>query len=357
MLSDFSKNACGLDISENTLRFIKLKKSGSNLVITSFNEMPLESGLIVNGEIINQEKVSAAINKLIKSANGSKVKTKNIITVLPEAKTFVKVINVTAGEKEKNYEQMIKEEIKNHIPLSLEEIYLDWAILKQNNGTLTVLVGATPKGIADTYVNTVKKSGFIPLALEIEAIAISRAIINEKKEKKESNKAKIIIDFGAVRTGLSVFDHHTVQFTVSLPISGNKITETIAKTLNIDAKKAEKSKLVCGLDPEKCEGALLKILMASINNLATNIKKSVLYYKTNYPKGNEISEVILSGGGANFVGIDKVLSEKLKLPVTIGDPLTNLGKQKKLKMPDNKLKSYTTAIGLALRSWQKGKLI
>jgi cell division ATPase FtsA len=57
-----------------------------------------------------------------------------------------------------------------------------------------------------------------------------------------------------------------IQLTVSLPISCNKISETIAKTLKIDYKKADRLKLSADWIKKKCEGAILKILMSSKDN-------------------------------------------------------------------------------------------
>ena len=102
---------------------------------------------------------------------------------------------------------------------------------------------------------------------------------------------------------------------------------------------------------------MLKVLMGSINNLAEQIKKAIIFYKTNFVSGNEISEIIICGGGANFLKIDEVLKEMLNLPVKIGNPLNNLSLDKKISLSKNKILSYTSAIGLALRSLQKEKFI
>ncbi len=350
-MSDLNKNIFGLDISDRALRLVQLRKNGNKIILRSYNDIAVPADIVNHGEIIQEDKLIKLLNQLVTSAKGGKINTRNIITVLPESKTFIKVIEIPSTDKE-NLPGVIDEEIKNHIPLSRDEIYLDWQILNQTSDSINVLIGAAPKNIVDSLTSTLEKGGLVPYIFEIEATAITRSLI-----KKDDQKAKIIIDFGAVRTGLIIYDHSTIPFTVSLPISGNKITETIAKTLNLDIKDAEKAKIVCGLDSKKCEGALLKILLKSIEDLTRQINKAMVFYQTNFPKGNQISEVILCGGGANFSDIDKVLSEKLKIPVKIGNPFTNIARSKKSIIPADKILSYTTAIGLALRAWQKKDLI
>ncbi|OGY43419.1 MAG: hypothetical protein A2729_04585 [Candidatus Buchananbacteria bacterium RIFCSPHIGHO2_01_FULL_39_14] len=349
------QQAFGLDLSDRTIRLAKCKKIGKKIILTSYNESAVPNDIVINGEIQQPDKLIKLIQQLIKTAAGQKIKTKNVISVLPETKTFIKVLTLPNQINKKNLEEtpkLIEKEIINHIPLAPEEIYFDWQLLEQGSDWSSVLVGATPKNLVDSYYSVLQNCGLTPYVLEIEAAAIVRSLLSEKEKG-----AKIIIDFGAMRTGLIIFDKNTIQFTVSLPISGNKITEAIAKTLKLDEKKAEKAKLVCGLDREKCEGAMLKVLMGSINNLAEQIKKAIIFYKTNFVSGNEISEIIICGGGANFLKIDEVLKEMLNLPVKIGNPLNNLSLDKKISLSKNKILSYTSAIGLALRSLQKEKFI
>lgn len=345
----------GLDISAGAIRLVSLKKKGKKIIVNSFNEINLPAGIIANGEIANETKFISGVKDLVKNAKGDKIKTKNVITVLPETKTFIKVINVSfLGESDaKRIPELVNEEIVNHIPLSLDEIYLDWQIIRQTQTGAEILVGAAPKKIVDSYLSVVEKCGLSPYVFEIEAAAISRALLKNKND----DQAKIIIDIGAVRTGLIVYDKGAIQFTVSLPISGNKITQTIAKTLNIEIKKAEKAKIICGLDPNKCEGAMLKILYKMIDNLTLQIKKTITFYQSNFENSNPITEIVLCGGGANFTDIDQVLSNKLKINVAIGDPLNGKYQLKKSMIPKDKILSYTTAIGLALRPYEKKDII
>jgi len=342
-------NTFGLDISDRALRLVQLKRSGKKIVLTSFGETTLDAGLFNAGAIVDEASIAAAIKKLTKSVAGGRIRTLNVISVLPEAKTFIKEIAVVASNigdaKDNGLGQIIEREIVNHVPMAIEEIYLDWQLLHRDGDKAHVLIGATPRMVADSYVSLLEKAGLTPYALEIEAQAMVRALF---PLNGAVTGATIVIDFGAIRTGLVIYDNESVQFTVSLPISGNNVTDTISKTLQLEPEKAEEAKIICGLDPEKCEGALLKILTNSITDLAEHIKRSIAFYKDNFPEGQPVSQIILCGGGANFLQIDTVLSSILGIPVTRGNPLTNISPGK-LSIESGKLLSFTTAIGLALR--------
>jgi len=348
MASSAIQNTFGLDISERALRLVQLKKSGKKIAMRSYGSIELPEGIIVRGEIKQPDELSQYLSKLAQNVKGKKIRTKNTIAVLPESRTFIQVINASRTDKDEKVSLAIEREIKNHIPLEADKMYLDWQVLKESDTSVKALVGAASKEMVDIYINALENSGLTTYVLEIEAAAILRSLMAQGDDK-----AKIIIDFGGMRTGLIVFAEKTVQFTVSLPISGSKITSTIAESLNLSEREAEKAKIVCGLNKDKCEGALRKILFSTINDLSAKIKRAITFYNRSASDREPISEVILCGGGANFEKIDEVLSEKIKLPVKIGNPLTNIIVNKKLSLTPKKALSFTTAIGLGLRAFQK----
>lgn len=356
-----NKNSIGLDIGDRSLRLIQLQKYGKKNLLRSFNEVSVPAGVIENGEIKKEKKLIELVNKLVKTTKGKKIVDRHVTAVLPETKTFIKVIDAaidseTDIKSDTGLQALAEQEIVKHVPLQIEDIYIDWQILKKQETSLTLLVGAVPRTVSDNYLALIEKCQLTPTSLEIEAAAITRSIIAEPEQKKKDQTpagAKIIIDFGAIRTGLILYDHDTAQFTSSLSISGERITNTISSTLNLDPKKAEEAKVVCGLDPEKCEGALLKVLMQSITALVREIKKAIRYYESNFENPQPVTEILLCGGGANFIMIDQVLSKKLGIPVKLSNPAEHIISKGKITIPDKDLLSFATAIGLALRNLEK----
>ncbi len=351
-LLNSNETAFGLDLSELSLKLVKLKKSGPKILLQSWNEMDLLPDLIVNGEIKNRAKLITAINKLIKTCQGRKLPHREVISVLPEPKTFIKLIEVPSYSEKKDLSRAIEKEMEHHLPLPLNELYLDWQVIKNKfypeNSRLRVLVGASPQTITDQYTDLLERAGLLPLVLEIEAVAIVRSLI--KENNSDSNHlAQVIIDLGASRTGLIVYDRGTIQFSLSLPISGLEITKAIARSLDLSFDQAEKIKIVCGLDRKKCRGSLKKILQNQIDELTNRIKSVIDFYRDHFPDSNPIERVLLCGGGAKMINITEVLSEKLNLKVEHGNPLTNLTPGKNFPWTQKQSLPFATAIGLALR--------
>ena len=210
------------------------------------------------------------------------------------------------------------------------------------------------------------------MCLEIESLAIARALI----KNKTSDKAVLLIDLGLTKTGFIVFSGNCVRFSTFIPVSSHSFTKIIAKSLNVEEKEAEKLKIKHGLEgkihfttkrnraEKKIEqGRVFEALIPALTDLLQQIKNYITYYKTHpsfkhFSKNHKgIEKILLCGGGANLKGLSELLSIELKIPVELGNPLINLSPNAKKKIPKaflEKSLAYTTAIGLALRRKKQG---
>ena len=335
--------AFGLDISNTSLRLIQLRHRFKTCQVQLYNEIKLPPGIIDGGEIKNNQIFLDSLNKLIKTRHGHGRLSDEVVAVLPEEKTFIKFIEINTTDQAE-IEIQLKEKLSQAVPLDISEAYFDWQILNQSDCATSLLVGISPKKIIDSYVQILTQANLIPTVLEIEAAAIARTIIDDKTDKA----TQIIIDIGANRTGLFLYDG-AIKFTISLPVSGDKITQLIANTLELDFARAEQAKIVCGLDKDKFHGALFEIFTDSINELAQQINSAIAFYKNNFSQPKKIEKITLCGGGANFLNIANVLKEKIGLPVMISNPWQHIAPTSTAFFSPTKSQSFVTALGLGLR--------
>ncbi len=337
----------GLDISRHTLRVVALRTFGRRREVVTAGETPIPDGLLSHGIITDPGKFAQVVSRLLASAPGQKITTKFVVSVLPESQTFLKTIPLTAAELA-DPEAALRTAMPLHIPLTLDEVYYDWQLLVpvHPHEPTRVLVAAAPRTVVDSHLAALRAAKLVVLALEVEAIAIMRCLT---RPDHLPAGPRVVLDIGAARTGL-VLEHGGVpQLTVSLPISGNAITAAIASRLKLSPSEAERAKVVCGLDGERCQGALRKILFSTIDDLAEKIQAAVAFYRDTFANPEPLAEIIVSGGGANFRSIDTALAERLGVKVSIGNPQANVQRiQSKAAIPPEQLQSYVTAIGLAL---------
>ncbi|MBL7142364.1 MAG: type IV pilus assembly protein PilM [Candidatus Pacebacteria bacterium] len=358
---NLKQKAFGLDISDFSLKIAKLRKQGQFFSVSSFKEMPLEAGIVRKGEIRDEDKLAEAIKKSVRDVQGEKLQTKDAIISLPEEKSFLRIIQMPKLSGE-DLRSAIVLEAENHIPLPMEEVYFDYqaiAPLYDHLDHLDVLIVGFPRKIIDSYVSCLKKANIRPVALELESLAITRALI----EKEVSTHPVFMLDFGLSKTNLIIFSGNSVKFTFFLPVSSQELTEAIARSMQIDLVKAENLKKQYGLEgkADKTGEEVFNALIPPLTDLIEQIKKYLDYYRTrpqheHLPPDAIKEEIILvCGGGAKLKGLTDFLSSQLKIAVKIGNPWTNIlpsasqPKEKALIYEKEESLSYTTVLGLALR--------
>ena len=398
--------AFGLDISDLSLKIIKLKKKRGVLSLASFGETEIKPGIIRAGEIKDEKKLAEIIKEAVKSVKGEKIKTKYVVASLPEEKAFLQVITLPKMSEE-DLKSAVIYEAENYIPLPIDQVYLDSQIVppvynqlpERSEGWRStnvlrpdhfdVLIAALPKKTVDPYLSCLKSAGLKPGALEIESLAIGRALIKNEL----TTSPVLLIDIGATRTSFIIFSGHALRFTSSIPVSSGNFTEIISKALGIDLAEAEKLKIKYGLEEkiqikikgekiekEKEKGKIFEALVPALVDLIQQIKRYLNYYQTHAfhehlpptifqennsnkhkpqkvvgglpPDGKGISKILLCGGGANLKGLCQLLSLELKIPVEIGNPWINIligEKKEAAELSFEESLKYTTALGLALR--------
>jgi len=361
--------AFGLDISDLSLKIVKLKKRGNFFTLSSYGKEEIEPGIIKRGEIKDEKKLAEIIRESIKKVKGEKLKTNYVVASLPEEKAFLQVIQMPRLPEE-DLKSAVIYEAENYIPTPLEEVYLDYQIVPpvyDHLDHLDILIAALPKKTVDPYLSVLKLAGLRPKVLEIESLAIARALIKDGI----TTQPILLIDLGATRTSFIIFSGQSLRFTTSIPVSSTSFSEIISKNLGVTLAEAERLKIKHGLEEkvkikigeEKTElkrerGRIFEALIPTLVDLVQQIKRYLDYYQAHAehehlpPDGKEVSKILLCGGGANLKGLCQLLSLELKIPVEIGNPWVNILIKEKKEVAELSFEEslkYTTALGLALR--------
>lgn len=344
--------AFGLDIGDCTLKLVQLRHRGgawhrpASFVVQNIRQIAMPPGVIVHGEIAQPEVARKKILELLSATKS--IHSPWVVADLPEAQTFLKLIDVgnIAGDLTS---ADVSAHAAQHLPFSLEETYLDWQIIPpaDEQKTTNVLVGAVPKIIADSYTYLLEAAGLSPLALEIEAISLARAMITEAKDY--SGEARAILDLGASRASLVIFDKNTIQFSIHLNFSAQKMTRTIAENLACTTAEAENLRLKKGFTQDEFNPKYLMVIDGLVGELIGEIKRALQFYKEHFTLPNPITRIIMCGGLAGAENLCAVLSQKLRVACRPGNAWKNVTTDTTINNANNGI-TYASAIGLALRA-------
>ncbi|HRY82720.1 MAG TPA: type IV pilus assembly protein PilM [Candidatus Moranbacteria bacterium] len=340
-----------LDISDLSVKVFQLEKNGALDSIRSFGVKEIPLGCIENGKIINREKVIEIIKNLLQTSGPKKINTKKVICSLPESKVFLRTVAIPEMN-EGEATEAVKWEIEASIPLSVEQVYYDWQFLDKIEGKQNVLTAAVAKEFVDELMGVLKDCELEVYGLEMESIASIRSLISKDAKPEE---VFLIVDIGSNKTSFTVCEGTTPYFTSSIPFSSSGITDEISSRMNLAKEEAQNLKFSQGIENSSGNNSVLNSIAPLLENLSTEIEKTIDFYQ-NMPKTKaEIGKIILIGGGANLKGLLTYLKSKLSKEIFLGDPWINLNFGKKI--PDISQADsarYAVSAGLAMRGTNYG---
>lgn len=349
-----SSKAFGVDFNDRTLRLMQLKMKGKNQELGGWIERKIPQKTVVTGMIMEKEIFKDFFLETIKKANG-KIKGNRIIVSIPENKIFIRIITIPLME-EKEAEETIRWETESNIPISVDEVYFDWQIVRKWENKMDVLVVASPMKIIDNYLKIFSEIGYQVVAFEPKSISTGRSVIDFK------NKDYIlVVDMGLENTNFAIYKENFPIFTSTGSISGKILTDAIMKTKGISIEKAESYKMKIGLGatPEEKQESFT-IFEPVLATFIEEIKRTINFFNERLVLQEGIGEknedakingIILTGGGSNLKGLSSYLAINLQEKIEKSNPWLNVKFKKDvppISMEDSQ--SFSTVIGLALRA-------
>lgn len=354
-----AKKILGIDIGTSYIKIVELSQSKNKpklenygfVAATDFSKKPFWTSE-KNCILLSSEDVVRAIKTILKK---SEIKTRRAVFSIPDFSTFFTNFELPSMEK-KELERAVQYEAKQHIPLSLKEVILDWQVIRGNlldqkrggfskKEKLKILLVAVSNEAVSQYQEVALLSGLELASLEAEVFSLARALI-----KNDEKGPVALVDIGAKTTTCTIVNQGKLENSYSFDMSSNDFNKVISKKFNIDYLEAEELKKKYGLlgDEKDGEKNLSLLLTPLIDIILMEIQK---IFNNFYQKGGqEIQKIILAGGAVLLLGFKEYIQVKLKKEVVISQPFSLLDYPPVL---DQTLKeigpSYAVAVGAALR--------
>jgi len=354
MLSLFGNKqfkAFGLDISDASIKVMQLESSSNGFYPVAFANVPLPAKVINNHLIINELKLSQCINAAVNSAKN--INTKYVVASIPESKSFVRTLFIS-NMPESEIESSLPWELEQDIPVPIDQVYLDWQVIRNVGDKMEVLVMAASKEYVDPLINSLKQAKLVPVALELDSQSMVRALIGPDSFKK----SMLVLDIATTQSTFIIVENGVIQYTSSVPMAGNAFTESIARALAIPFAAAEDLKREKGLLTETKKGNIRGAILPVLDNIVDEIRNVARFFEEHSDNHHTIDEVLICGGSAKLLGISDYIAARLNLgagksfsKVQLGNPWVNVlvGKMdKKFPISQQDALGYTAVVGLAL---------
>jgi len=341
-----SKNAIGLDISDNSIEILELKKSFGKESVVSFARKKITAGLIERGKILHKQKLAQAIKETFASAKPKNFSTRDVILSLPENLSFVHVFRMPAVISEENIAESVQYQAEETIPLSFDQVYHDYQVIFKDEDHQDVLYVAAWEKIIEDYREVLDLAGLKLIVIENESSALGRALVKNKEEKY------CIVDIGAKTTIITIYDNSGIRYSENINIGGYTITEKIAKTLDINNEEAARLKRVTNVMDKQIKNKTVD-LESITSKIVIEIKKSINFHQKQ--TGDMVDKIILCGGGSLMPGWPELLNKELNIEIIKGQPFSGLAYAKGLFEHKEEI-FFSTVVGLAKRGIDNEKI-
>jgi len=318
MLFGKKNHLVGLDIGSRSIKAGEIVEGKRGLVLKKFGMIDIPSGSIEDGAINDPEAVAEAIQQLFKTYN---IKESNVAVSIGGYSVIVKKINVQTMPEEQ-LQESIQFEAEQYIPFDIADVNLDFQILgesEHNPNQMSVFLVAAKKEMVNDYINLVNMAGLNPCIIDVEAFALQN-IFELNYDAQEENIA--LIDIGASKTSLNILKGMTSVFMRDVALGCGQINQKIVSLIGCSVEEAEQLKQ--GDQQDKISNEDLKnIISTVVADWCTEIRRALDFFYSTYPE-DQITRIVLSGGGANIGEFRQLLGAETSAHVEMVNPFQNL---------------------------------
>ncbi len=323
-----SSLSVGLDLGSTSVKAVALTQTATGLALAGSSVLPLPP----NADRAQRLQV---IRQLFQAVNGSQGRVVAAVGGPGAMLRWVTLPKMTPQELSAS----LAFEAEKHIPLKLDEVFLDSAILGDRpGGQMEVLLAAARKELVAAQVELLEAAE-IPLAvMDLESVALANAWA---LSAPPAGQIVGLLHVGARATIVDIVSGPQLQFSREVPLGGHAFTQAIAEGLQLDASHAEA--LQC--DPGARAAEVRTALQSCWAEWWSQCRASCDFYENQF--GHAVERLVMTGGAAHVAGFREWAQETSGLPTEIGNPLAGLASTG--AAPAGPEAALAIAVGLAVR--------
>lgn len=348
MLFGKKKSVAGLDIGSSSIKMVELdgKPGNLNLVSLGFENLPDQT--IIDGQIMELNTVSDAIQNVCTS---NSVSADHVVTGVSGHSVIIKNI-VLPPMSADELEESIDWHAEEHIPYDLADVSLDYQITANTPDATHVLIAACKKDRIDNVRQAVQFAGKEPAVIDVDTFALQNCY--EMNYQPDDSQVVTLLNIGASTMNVNIVKGTRSLFSRDITVGGSQFTDVLQRSLGVGYQQAEALKRGVNNAVEGVEETAIEPLLNNVTEIvAMEIQKTFDFYRaTSEDNHTVVQKILISGGGSKLRGLARDLSQRLDLPVEVLDPFRNIKVDSKKFDPEylsEIMPEMAVAVGLAMR--------
>jgi type IV pilus assembly protein PilM len=351
------KSVVGLDVEAGSVAAAEVDADGSREV-TQVAVAPLEGGLIKEGEVVDPEALSEALNSMFAEHKLSK----SVRLGVANQRVAVRTLRLPLIEDPQERDTAIRFQAQEHLPMPLDQAVLDHQVISRFSGEdgtrgMEVVAVAARRDMLQTLLAAVRSAGLRPVGIDLSAFALIRALAGEAPDSAaapdpsaegEYLPAILYCNLGDV-TNLAVARGSSCVFTRISPFGVEVIAQRLAERRTLALDHARQWLVHVGLerptdeidgDPEVV-AATRETLEEGATKLADELRLSLEFYgaQEGVPP---VQRIVVAGPGSTIPGLTD------RLQAGLGQPFSTSRPSALAQLDDDAAARLTVSYGLAL---------
>lgn len=343
----------GVDIGTTSIKMVEVKRGSKGPRVMNYGMLEssgylarANQALQTSGLKIFEAGAVELLRALIKETG---TKTTDVIASIPPFEVFTSLLDFPAMEQ-KEIQQAIVYQARQYVPIPLEEVALDWMkvadyVDEKGFAHQKILLISVPQEAIKRYQRIFQGAGLTLRALELESLSLARIFGGDPT-------SSIIVDIGSRSTNIVFMERGIMAWGAQSDFAAASLTQALATSLGINPLRAEELKKERGVLGTGPNYEISSIMAPFLDAIINEVKKAQYSYVQQFAAAAKAERIILAGGGANLLGIEKYFEREFAIPVVKAAPFA------KFEYPDEILPFVpelnpllTVALGLGMKEF------
>jgi type IV pilus assembly protein PilM len=318
------RSAIGLDIGTSGVRAAELSFGKHGVTLEKFGQVALPEGAVRDGEVVDANAVAHALKQLWAHTGFSH---KEVVLGVANQRVIVRQVDLPALP-EKELKASLAFQVQDFLPMPVDQAVLDFHPVEEYGepGQQRMLRGLLVAAVRDMVlanVHAVQRAGLRVASVDLTPFAVLRSLSNNGAAEADT---VALVDIGSRVTNIVVHQAGAPLFVRILLMGGQDVTDAVSDTLGMTRSQAEALKQAPGLSGIDHEQQLEagRALESTAASFVDEVRSSLDYFASSAPVGTRLQRLVLSGGGSRLNGLAERLEAATRLPVSVGNPLSNL---------------------------------
>ena len=340
----------GLDISTTSVKLLELSQRTGRYQVDRYATALIQRSSQGDSDAVVQ--VEAVADAVAKAVQRSRTQLKHAAVAVSGSGAITRTIPMPRKFSDRDIENQIMLDAEQHIPYSLNEVYLDFQVMgpnPKNPATVDVLLAASRSETVQDRVAAVEAAGLSANVVDIEPYALGACVEMLRPSLGLDEDTTIaVVNIGHLHTTLDIFHGRRTLFMREQLFGGHQLIAQIQQTYGMDYNDVTRAQRDNTL-PEDYPQRVLRPFSEAVVHQASRLLQ--VYHST--PEARTIDHLLLAGGTSRLEGLDRSMQAHLGIPVTRADPVQAMGCDARVNRQQlqHDSASLLVACGLALRSF------